>query len=447
MFNSLTNRRRRTARAFRPQLGRGLRRPLGFEAMEGRWLLSAMSLDVTTLSLPVTPLAVHVGQFTAFAGQSPQFNIGSEGGFIPLGNLQANATSSRTIVLSDVVVSSAASPLTPGGLVLNNANSNEYSFGVDSASGFDLRPAVIVPSDHGAVLRPNTDTIVAGDSWTETGGQEGGSINVKSILKGDERGGGFGSDKRVALFIPENLPDPSAASEPSERTAAGDLAGLMDSPASAAPLSFSAAASARIEVTLGNSSAIRTASSIGTGISGEWARAVVFEMAGGEPAWALPPSVTSQARPSSTPDRPDSARTAAPLPPSAMGQQAVHRTGGRHQIAADEIELGVSVSRLTGSSGAVRPADSLPSSEQEFGAPATGLAAFNVPDAAYAEVFAQFGRSDKAVARASADEDSQSMPIAAAPLLAFVVLERVAARYWSRMNKEASTVLAGPARL
>jgi hypothetical protein len=446
MFNSPANRRQRTTRAFRPQFGRRLRRPLGFEAMEGRWLLSAMSLDSTTLSLPIAPLTVHVGQVSAAAGQMPQFNIVSEGGFIPLGNLQTDATSGGGFVLSGVVRSNNTSPMAASGLVLTNANSTGYLFGVDSASGFDLRPAVIVPFDHGAALQPKNETIVAGGSWTGTGADEGGSINIRSVLDGDEPAGSLGSGERIALLLPETHPDPSTAPEPSHHTAARDLAGPTDSPASAAPMSFSVGPSPRIEVTLGNSSSNRTASSIGTGISGEWARAVVFEMAGGEPAWTMPSSVTSQAKPSPTPDRADNPRAAAPLSPGVTGQQAVYRAGGRYQIAGHEIELGVAVSGSNQLARDVRTAASLSSSVQDAASPATVLAAFNVPDAAYAEVFGQWGRSERGVIRPSADDDPQAVPIAAAPLLALVMLERVAARYWSRTNKEAATILAGPPR-
>src|SRR5688500_4734210 len=97
MFNSPAN-RRRTAQEFRPQFGRRLRRPLGFEAMEGRWLLSAMSLEASTLSLPVAPLTISIGQVTSSAGQTAQFNLVGDGGFISLDGLQTDATSGGAIV-------------------------------------------------------------------------------------------------------------------------------------------------------------------------------------------------------------------------------------------------------------------------------------------------------------------------------------------------------------
>src|SRR5688572_11588093 len=123
MFNSPANRRRRIRQAIRPQFGHSLRRPLGFEAMEGRWLLSAMSLEVTALSLPVIPLTVQVGEVATPAGQTPQFNILREGGFISLNGLQADATSDSAVVLSGVVRSNWGPSSTSGGLLLSHTNS------------------------------------------------------------------------------------------------------------------------------------------------------------------------------------------------------------------------------------------------------------------------------------------------------------------------------------
>jgi hypothetical protein len=75
-----------------------------------------------------------------------------------------------------------------------------------------------------------------------------------------------------------------------------------------------------------------------------------------------------------------------------------------------------------------------------------GPASFNVLDAATAEVFAEFGHRERALIRTPTDEDPETITVAATPLLALLVLERVAAHYRSRTEKEVSAVVAGPPR-
>ena len=432
MFQLLPNRRR--TRAFRSQFGGFLRRPLGFEAMEGRWLLSAMSLDATTLSLPTTPLTVQIGQVTFAGGQTPQFNAVSEGGFISLHELRTNAVSGGGLVFSSTD-NWVTSPVTAG---VNRGNSVGH-LDFDSTGSLD-RPAIFVPSDPGPIVRPNTDQIAGGQSNSGSGGQEGGLIEIKRILA-PQPGELEGDERNTELA--KRVPDETAPDQ--KRHATAEAPALRRDTAADAPWDDMPGSTSVVEVRLDSGSSDRSPSSHRSAISGEWARAVVFEIAGGEPAWARTPTVTIQARPAPAAERAGSPSPAAPLPPGGLGQ-VIPRAAVRAAISAHEIDLAASVRGQHKIAGAVSSAAPLAEPPQDGALPAIGLSAFNVRDALSTEVFAEFGRTEKALLLTSTDEDPDSITVAALPLLALLVLERVAAHYRSRTDQEASTVVAGPPR-
>jgi hypothetical protein len=135
---------------------------LGIEGMEGRWMLSAMSLEFSTLALPVTPLNLQSAQFATASGQVT-FHIAADGGFISLDGLQVQAMGGG--LTSGVVRSNTSNVINLDTVVIVNGNSTAELFTDFNplGGGFNVPPAVIAPTEPQLPSFSDTPAIVADD--------------------------------------------------------------------------------------------------------------------------------------------------------------------------------------------------------------------------------------------------------------------------------------------
>jgi hypothetical protein len=224
-------------------------------------------------------------------------------------------------------------------------------------------------------------------------------------------------------------------SEPAIDTPAG--------PSSSELWSRSIGSTDSIDVSLGKASSYAT----NNVISGEWARAVVFELAGGEPAGTTGtfatqqlPRVISGASPSRLP---------AETPPSIDSRdlEAFERAVSVSGISwVEAFDLGLFAERSGRTTAAKLPAFALHGFHQNTSTAAAASTQLRIPGAVLDEVFERLGRDIKTVAPPTAGEDRRSDPRVAMPLLAMLVIERVASSYVARANDTTSVVSIRPLR-
>lgn len=454
---SISQAHRGRSNAFAHRLGRGRRRRLSFEVMEGRCLLSAVTLQFSPLSLPGTHDTTQVSLTTVIGGQQAASSTIVEGGYINLGGLQSQSINYVLPVVSGVGGAGVGS-VGVGGLTLSDIlGSDSYTvpFGDSTTSpvtqfdssggGFGMRPVVISPSidDSVGTLRVNPGRSLVTNQVR--GGQEGGIVQIEKILDGDER---FDSNQFAVTIRVEDTPDESPV--PSDATSLSRLLALPTDSHARKP-ALASAASTELTVSLDQPderASDLVAPAKNSVITGELARAMVFELAGGEPAWIRPVVTGDQIKSVAPSDGQQAPRADAPSLSPAAAHQAVYRaSGGRIRLNGNLVEFPLPPADSMVWSGA---ADLRGISQPADAATATvrgGVTAFSVPNIAAAEVFAELGSNDQPPLRSSFEDDAQTGPLVAGTVIALLILERAAARYKSRSERELLTVVAGPPRI
>ena len=433
----------------------GLRRRLGFEVMEGRCLLSAATLQFAPLSLPGTQDTMQVSLTTVVGGQQAASSAIVEGGYIDLGGLQSQSMNNQVPVVT-AGAGSAGIGVSFGGPLTDLLSNDQFQLPrIDTTSvhtvfdtaggGFSMRPVVISPSHDFSLGVPRVDPGRSLVTNQERGSQEGGIVQIEKILAGDER---FDSEQVAKSIRIGDTPDESPVR--ADRPTLGErlLALPPDSddriPAVGSAASTELAVSLDQPVKRASDLISPTASSV---ITGELARAIVFEMAGGEPAWVRPAVTGDQIKSIAPSDGRQAPRAdAPPSSPAAAQQAALRSSGGTIRLNGNLVEFPLPPADSIGWRSAADLREVAQNADGETARVRGGFAAFNVPNIPVADVFADFGRSEDPPVRNSSEDDSQTGPLVAGSVIALLMLERAAARYKSRAERQFMTVVAGPPR-
>jgi hypothetical protein len=180
-------------------------------------------------------------------------------------------------------------------------------------------------------------------------------------------------------------------------------------------------------------------------LSGEWARAMVFEMAGGEPAAALN-QATAQPFPLIRSGTPVSGPPAGTEPEAhSQGPRAVEqRASGDALIRIDNLKFSFESTRTGGTLAPVRSATFPGVSIHTPAAAELAMVPYRVPDAVIDEVFERLAGEAESAPPLQGDEPGQTSPLLLVPMFAMVAMERLAKGYVSRVNEKASAALTGP---
>jgi hypothetical protein len=271
---------------------------MGVEPMEGRLMLSAAPADFTAATtFQATQFALGFGETIASEvgnanpgnGQAANVAAFSEGGFVSFvtpqpGGLIANGAN------VDGMLSGAISPNAQHSIPrLTVSDSNLGVNGADAAVvfgetglpwGFDLRPAVIPPIVHGGNLSPTIDLNLSGKSWDHgIDRAPGGTIPIDRLLARDiPDADSNAADKSLMMIVDDSARDAGESNRLSAEVPENDAW-------SSRPIETRLTADegpGPVDVALDPSGPKLAASSDGA-IFGEWARAMSFETAGGEP--------------------------------------------------------------------------------------------------------------------------------------------------------------------
>jgi hypothetical protein len=263
-------------------------------------------------------------------------------------------------------------------------------------SGTGLMPEVIAASPNTGPLELTSQPVVIGPSPSVPGVSEGGSIPIHAIFAD------FRKDSQLASGVK-----------------------AIDSPAG--------------ETSVASLASARQHSMPDNAITGEWARAMVFEIAGGEPTNELH---TLSGQPTTTSNSNDSLQQAQPLSsvetPGPNGNLASRHAASQANEAAPRGEAGqLPPAPTDGQVAAIEPqllGEGNPSTD--------ALAPVNIaenPDAksfAAAAVFDKFGKENSAMIERRIDGKLWLRSIGTSPLLMVLALERIAALNSRRATRE-----------
>jgi hypothetical protein len=274
------------------------------------------------------------------------------------------------------------------------------------------------------------------------GGQEGGLVQIDSILEGDKR---FDPDRFAVSAPVDDTPDQTAALESLPSLGAKSLAAAADS--DARPPALASAASTELAVSLDQPATAPVAAKSSV-ISGELARAMVFEMAGGEPVWIRPVVTSEKIKGVSPAVGQNTPRADVPsLSPTVAQQATLRASGSRIRITGNQVEFPLPADVGTGRNSIVNSPDAVPHVDGESAVAHGGFAALGGIDAEVFQVFNELGDGEPPPVRSAPEDDAGSGPLVAGSVMALLMLERAAARYKSRTEKGVSTVVAGPPRI
>jgi hypothetical protein len=454
---SISQVHRGRSNAFARRLGRGLRRRLGFEVMEGRCLLSAVTLQFSPLSLPGTQDTTQIGLTTVIGGQQAASSAIVEGGYIDLGGLPSQSMNDYVPAVT-AGAGGAGVGISFGGAITELFANDQFQLprtdtslsvhaGFDTGGGgFGMRPVVISPSNDFSVGMPRVNPGRSLVTNQDRGGQEGGIVQIEKILAGDKR---FDSEQvAVSIRIGDTRDEAPVQANPptlSERLLASPANSDDRVPALASAASTELAVSLDEPVKRASDLISPTASSV---ITGELARAMVFEMAGGEPAWVRPVVSGDQIKSLAPSDGQQAPRAElAPLSPAAAHQAALRTSGSRIRLNGNLVEFPLPAADSISWNGAPELQSVSQHANGETATFRGGFATFNAPHLPVAEVFAELGGSEQPPVRSSSEDDSQTGPLVAGSVIALLMLERAAARYKSRSERQFLTVVAGPPRI
>jgi hypothetical protein len=227
MFPQRTNRRQNRSVSSFHNRRGGAARRLVIETMEDRLMLSATTFENASLATTTTRYSLSFGQFNVTSGQLVSVVAPSEGGYVSYTNTFSTGGVSQ----------SADFGVTRGTVLTSDTTAPRPTYG-SSFESDGLQPIVLTGG--GSTFEPNIQPIIAGPPGSTPGQNEGGAIPIHSLITDLRR-------------------DASLAS----------------------------AAKSTVSIT----HSVRVQASSTTTISGEWARAMVFEIAGGEPGESGKPMV------------------------------------------------------------------------------------------------------------------------------------------------------------
>jgi hypothetical protein len=428
--------------------------------MEGRCLLSAVTLQFSPLSAPGIFETTQFSLTSVVGGQQSALSVIAEGGFIDLGGFQSQSMNDHVPAVTAGVggagPGSAGVGVSFGGptvtdilgadsyeLPLGNATADSLTLFDTAGGGFSMRPIVISPSVGLSDAMPRVDP---GRSQSlifnqERGGQEGGLVQIDTILKDDTR---FDSDRYIVSVPVDETPDLSAL-ESSPAVGATALALSADSDARQPALASAASTELAVSLDQPASAQVPAKSSV---ISGELARAMVFEMAGGEPAWIRPVVSSEKIKAVAPAVGQDTARADVPsLSPAVAQQAALRASGSRIRITGNQVDFPLPADTWSGWNSAANLPDVVQHADDERSVVRGGFAALGVLDTVVPQVFYELGGGEPTPVKSAPEDDAGSGALVAGSVLALLMLERAAARYKSRDQREILTVVAGPPRV
>jgi hypothetical protein len=397
--------------------------------MEGRMMLSASGLDVAPPALDMSLFTIAPRNISFAAANVTLTTQSSDGGYTFSDGMYTN---SDGVFTSYPSIGGVASPVLTAvsdrhgtsvagiqqlygvaGQDINLLPPWQFTTSYDSDG---LQPAVIVSQANGSGLAPDLKPIVIGPSPTAPGSPEGGSIPIHAIFAD------FRKDSNLV---------------------SGGKS--ISSPAT--------------ESTLESLASMRRASTSDNAITGEWARAMVFEIAGGEPTASDSHLLGEQpATTSSTDDKLEHSEPVSSIETLQQNEQLASRQSvGRPtnealvneqgQLQADQSYGQITAVSTKSPRGGHRTAGSAtPAQISQFAADWSAESA--TPDltaTAAATVFDQLGEGNAAVIESTLDGKSWLRSIGASPLLMVLALERIAALN-SRRARESRIAAAKPLR-
>jgi hypothetical protein len=310
-------------------------------------------------------------------------------------------------------------------------------------NGFNVRPVVIAPLIPEIIVKPGVDN--GGDLIFNQGpgDADGGLVNIDRILHDDES---FESGRKALVILVDDTSNQSDAPAASPDIDTRSLVLSADPDAESGSRTTSTKAVA-IPISLDKASAELMPRLKDSAIAGEWARAAVFEMAGGEPAWIRPAVTSDKIKALAPADRQESPRADVPLSPVAAQQAALRTSGSRIRLIGNQVEFTLPLDNWAGWKSGATSSTVSQFAGGEGGPPRDGFAAFNVADMAVAEVFNELGGSKQQPVRGSFEDDTRSGPLVAGSVIVLLMLERAAARYKARNERQNLAVVAGPPRI
>jgi len=407
MFNLFRNHRRKRADGrHQAPVASGLSRRLALESMEGRLMLSAASLDFTSLSSHISQLNLQNDN------QVVHVSTQVEDGYITFDfSLSGRASDSNSPQSGISLYNDAVQDLVNHNALLQSDTNITWNL-FDSADAMSngIRPVVIVVADGDGSFQNFIGPPLLGNSESSTHWEEGGAIPIESIL----------------------TQVPALGAEP------GKVSTTLIS-------AKSAAASHNI-------GRLTPSSAMPDVVTGEWARAVAFETAGGEKGAERSATQTGRNNSNSTPI--ESIRVGSgPLSNSAPNAAATAH-GKKAFVAAQELSAdgssGVTNAVLHGPNSLPRDQgmldilSSFPVVTQiahlemaDASSEANSASDAAILDFSYAEAFQQLGEQEE-TANYSLVADYTRRFVGAMPLLTILALERITARNSRRVNKESS---------
>jgi hypothetical protein len=387
-----------------------LSRRLGVEAMEGRLMLATTGIEFEPVDLPLAPVAVGTQDYAMTSAPAVWVTrLKEEGGFITSQYSWDAATNGGTaFMLGDTISNDTLNNLIEkghvgttdaGGMTRGWLLVNEYA--TDSGG---IQPVVVVVADSNADVSSALRPILSQYNGAHVDSDEGGSIPIEGILANTEleRGSDVGRPVRLVSLTAENSGDSAATA---------------------------------------NLAAVRAANA---GISGEWARAMVFELAGGEPERDGGSSSSnvdlnlqdggplSSARPQGDAEQEAAQNTGAPrIPDMAHAMMSAAMPGGFNSLVGD--------GSAAGESDLAPLATKWHSSGDNGGGAGQGTGAASLPATVFETAFEQIGGSTQSVLQSLAAE-SWHRSFGVAPLLMVLALERIAAGNSRRANRDAAPV-------
>jgi hypothetical protein len=401
-------------------------------------MLAAMSLSFAPINEQFTQVTMEIGQVNITGGDIVRLTAPVEGGFISFTPPASGVSSDGAFHVSGGVITNSIPPFNgPDSLLDIGGLDSETNTFVQPSSNFHIQPAEIV-TGNSYVLSPNIEPFRLGELAQRSDQQPGGSIPIESILKD---------------MGPRNV------FEPVEQTRASLIADAPVDPAPAADREFISEARLSTRSDRQSNSWDQKSAGVTRALSGEWARAMIFETAGGEAA-DFRNAVQSDARTSGAPRDVEPERSDG-TPLSLQGAQHESQTAARS--VSDSRRLGGDVMASGAPARSVNGIDQRLSlwasrhitAELGFDGPRSGPADLNGAAigvfngqgvlASTAEAFAQLGGADKAIVRTPSDDEAHAASIVAPSVLMLLALEWIAVRHWQRANHEAADV-AGPPR-
>jgi hypothetical protein len=373
-----------------------LSRALRAEVLEGRMMLSVAS-PVPSYAWQSLSFGSEVGQQTFML--SPEGSVAKlmpvEGGFVLGDRLTTNYVLSGTVVAADYDLSSPTiADLLTNGSPLSTHDTIQAWANYDMSGTGGFVPRVVSAASIEPALLPVTQSDPHESSATMNP-PEGGMIAIKPIA---------GPSKPI-----EELEGAESSLTKSLRRA--QATGLSSSP--------DAPSSAR-------------------GITGEWARAVVFEIAGGEPIADSPRVNASQSEPIAAHDQISGARPAAPsaaIEDTGSASRILRKVAAKQVSMVDQDSAGsepvVGVSTPSAIECGIFGAQlqtAMPLNERDTRSGAIVTPSDAQPVEAVEAAFDRLGDGEYALPSASTDRTRPHSWLSGTPLLLMFALERVAAR-------------------